>query len=174
MARYFDSMGVTTSIPELETELDRLARQLNYGGSPNGFELSANTENSLSYQNILRDSGSGRISSGLNSLELLSHLRRGVNLQDLFLFDATIIHGTVNSFNTSNGDELVNTVLVNVGMLDIFQQLSQSQTANYYNLCLAVANRVKVGSFVAAEFSNVMRRESKKLVNIYLVTRDAT
>lgn len=172
MGRYFDSMGVAGTIPQLETELDRFARQLSSALNPLDAPITVQTDSSeLQYQNILKDYGQGRISSGLRSLELLSHLRNGVSPQDLFLFDDTIFYGTAQSFSSTNNEELVRIVLANLGMLEVYQGTPEMQRESYRSLCLRVVNKVKAGAFLASEFSAVVRRESKILVNAYLTSR---
>lgn len=165
---------VTTS-GDFETEIDKLLRRLRN----NSLTITTESEQSLSdvtptkptdfnYSNILVDNGNGRIDAGLKSLELLSILRSGTLVQNLFLFDNIIYHGSPLDFDTTNNEELINLVIINVGMATVIGGLPEETTAQFKDVALDIATLVKNGKYSSDMFANFMRKEARKLVKIYV------
>lgn len=171
MPIYSSKLTEVSALGDFETEVDKLMRQMRAGRytTPEEFNQSniGNTGD-YSYSSILVDNGKNRITSGLKALELISIMVSGTAPQNLFLFDNVIYVGTANDFKTANDSKLVELVLQNIGMSDIVESLSDQTTAQLRDKCLRVANLVKTGNYTSDIYSSYIKKESKRILNLYL------
>lgn len=173
MIKYTTSLRQISASGDLETAIEQLYRRLrtslNKELSKSSLQIEQEvTPTDYQYSNILVDNGSGRITSGLKSLELLSILCSGTSPQNLFLFDNIIYYGTVNDFKTKNDVDLIKIIIENLGMTAVINNLPSNITQEYKNICLKIAKLVKTGSYTADKYSAYIKTNSKKLVKIYI------
>jgi hypothetical protein len=96
---------------------------------------------SISFQ-YLNDSGSGRIGSGVLSLEAITKVLKGVPIHALTLFDQ-VIYTNPSEFNTNNQNDLRQAVYTNLGMTEFVPSASLVSPESITNLNLAVDAMIK-------------------------------
>lgn len=175
MPTYNNKFIEVSALGAFETEIEKLNRRVRNGTadstSLNATDLAdivSTKPTDYNYSNILVDNGSGRITSGLKSLELLSIIRSGTSPANLFLFDNIIFYGTALDFDTTNEKQLIDLVLYNLGMKLIVDTLSERTTAEYKSICLKVAKLVRTGNYEASLYSSYLKRNSANLVKKFL------
>ena len=163
------------------TAIQKLLQQNTLDGSSalstnfNNFLKNTNsTPQDYNYSSILTDSGFGRLEAGLKSLELLGLLCSGALLNNLFLFDNVIYHGSVDKFQNATDDQLINLVIVNLGLDVVIATLSDRTTEDFRSVCLRMGRDVKVGVFDPAVYSSYILLNGKALVKIYLQIQKAS
>lgn len=118
---------------------------------------------------ILYDYGDGRVSKGMRGLELLAKLCKGVNPNDLYLFNNVIYSSDPESIKNASDDELINIVINNLGMFDVVNRASavaSGPVTAYRALCLRVGQQVRSGVYRRGLFAAQIRHQSRKLVAI--------
>lgn len=174
MPQYRNAVIEVSTTDDFETEVSKLLSQsaASYASGGDGAtEFVASLPKKLTdstFADILADYGAGRISKGLQGLELLSIMCSGTTTSNLFLFDNVIYTGSVYEFKSGTDAKLIQLVTDNLGMTFIISQLSTSATESYKAKCLTIAKQVKNGKFVADSVRKSMIIQSKKLVNYYL------
>lgn len=177
MPRYTNNLVVVSSNGKYAAEMNRIYRE--YINSLEGEYNDTNIrtfvaserigqQSDYTHSDILKDYGKGRISSGLKSLELLSILCSGVSHEDLFMFDRTIYYGDVYNFKNSSDEEMLASVLANMGMQIYIDNLPTHTAKDYRDLCLQIAKHVGDGTFVREQYKTYVLKESKRMVKLYL------
>lgn len=180
MPRFTNSIIQVSGSGDFETQIQKLYNKLRLESSspPNNLDnvllSSEKTPKDYNYSNILTDGGSGRVSSGLKSLELLSILCSGTEISNLFLFDNVIYVGTVNQFKTYNDDKLTELVIANLGMELIVSELADSTVEAFRSKCLLMGKDVKVGVFSPDTYRKYIISECKRLTRLYLRKKNQT
>lgn len=164
-----------SALGSFETEIEKINRQIqnkildeNTLKTNISIDVEQNKPKDYNYSNILVDNGTGRISAGLKSLELLSIIRSGTSPSNLFLFDNIIFYGTARDFDDSDENRLIDLVLYNVGMKKIVDALSETTTSEYKNICLKIARLVRSGNYESSIYASYMKKQSPILVKKYL------
>lgn len=174
MPRFTNSIIQVSGSGDFETQIEKLYNKLRLESSaaPDNFNnvilISEKTPKDYNYSNILTDGGSGRITSGLKSLELMGILCSGTEVSNLFLFDNVIYVGTISQFKTYNDDKLTELVISNLGMDTIVSELSESTTEAFRNKCLLMGKDVRVGIFSPDTYKKYILAEAKRLTRLYL------
>lgn len=173
MPRYTNSFIEVSALGNLESEIQKLYRQIRNGTAKDDPSIETSTaatdpSTSKTYANIVIDDGNARIKSGLKSLELLSILRSGTSPQNLFLFDNVIYVGSPVDFETSNEERLVSIVVQNLGMALVVDTLAEETTERFRGVCLKIAMLVKTGKYNSSMYSEYIIKESRRLVKLFV------
>lgn len=174
MLKYTNSFIEVSALGDFETEIQKLYNRLKREStieSDTLIPLSPDVrtpQNDYLYSDVLSDSGHGKISKGLKSLEMLSIIRTGTHPSSLFLFDNKVIYGTSNTFNTTSKVELIDTVLKNIGMYDIIRAMPDDEFTQYKDVCFKIALKVKSGTYTSDLYAAYIKSESKKIIKRYL------
>lgn len=174
MPRFTNSIIQVSEVGDFETQIKKLYTQLRLEATkrPDNFnsfiDNISKTEQDYNYSNVIKDSGSGRTSAGLKSLELLSVMCSGADIANLFLFDNVIFAGSPNEFKSANNIKLINLVIANLGLELIVDSLAGNITQNLRDTALRMGTDVKVGNFYPDMYKKYILTESKKLVRLYI------
>lgn len=118
--------------------------------------------------NILTDSGSGRISQGLDGLELMTKLCDGADASKLFLFDRIIFAGTPSQFRNATDTQLYQLVQENLGMTVVTSVLAETTTAAFKTRCIVIGKEVRTGAFSPPTHKAFVIAECKRLTKLYM------
>lgn len=174
MPRFTNSIIQVSEAGDFETQIQKLFNQLRLEATqrPDNFGLfvvdTDKTPKDYNYSNILTDSGSGRITSGLKSLELISVQCSGSDVDNLFLFDNVIYAGSASEFKSADNTALTNLVIANIGLEVIVAALAEITTVGIRDKALKMGRDVKVGNFYPDNYKKYILSESKKLVRLYI------
>lgn len=174
MLKYTNSFIEVSALGDFETEIQKLYNRLKRESTIESDTLIPfspdvrNPQNDYLYSDVLSDSGHGKISKGLKSLEMLAIIRTGTSPANLFLFDNKIVYGTSNSFNTTSSAELIELVHRNIGMFDIISAMTTHDFTQFNATCLKIALKVKNGTYTSDVFASYIKSESKKITKRYL------
>lgn len=172
MARYTNSIVEVSSNGDFETQIEKLFKQLRAQATnaqaKSDVRFDPEKAKDYQYSSIIVDNGSGRISSGLKSLELLSVLCSGTSTSNLFLFDNTIYYGSAAQFHAANSDTLTSLTIANLGMSQVIAGLDNNTTAEYRNICLTIGKLVNAGAYTRDKYASYITKESKRLLKVYL------
>ena len=180
MPRFTNSIIQVSEAGDFETQLEKLYNQLRLEANqrPDNFDSvisdTQKTPQDYNYSNILKDSGSGRITSGLKSLELISVTCSGSDVDNLFLFDNVIYAGSSSQFKTADDKTLTNLVIANLGLEVIVAALSDETTADIKEQSLKMARDVKVGNFFPDNYKKYILSEAKRLTRLYIQKQNQT
>lgn len=164
------------TIPERDYEIDELFRNAkiqNTSSSISDVDVTRylnklNSKQDYLFSDILKDSGKGRVSTGLRSLELLSRLCAGADQSKLFLFDNVMYVSSPLTVRNASTDELYKIIYTNLGMSDIISNLPESQLSISRKLFLEIGNLVKSGNFQKENYRFKVLSECKRLTKVYI------
>lgn len=120
-----------------------------------------------SYLAYLNDTGEGRISSGLKSLEAITKVLKGVPASAMVLFDQ-IIYTNPYIFRESDNDESIIEVIENLGLAQFVIPaglVSKNVVIDINELSLRISKDVKSGVFTFNKYLNETLRKSKAVVS---------
>ena len=177
MPRYYQTFNEVYASSDFETEMDKQYKEImarlhrerlddNHDYVPDN--LYDNVPRDSKYSGILLDRGNGRVSKGLKSLELLALLCSGVDPSTLFLFDSVIYAGRASDFFNGSDEQLLNLVLINIGIDDSLKAIDNESFNTFKTTCLNIGKMVKSGDYTSDKFASYIRRECKNIINLRL------
>lgn len=118
---------------------------------------------------ILLDSGSGRISRGLNSLQSISRIISGKSSMGIKSLSNTIIYSNEREVRSATYSQLRTIVLRNLGIENLIEP-ARNENSNFVDNTLAIVDRigklVQRGEFSSSTYQKEMITRSRVLVNL--------
>jgi len=130
-------------------------------GNPNS-PIQPSIPNSL-LNSIMTDYGTGPVSNGMNSLELINRNVISGNQVNSDIFGNTIIYGAGIDFSTVTLSAGETIVLGNLSMLQIINVVPSDMQTDYYQLIDNIVRDLKAGTYKSTNYSTSLLRQSRNL-----------
>lgn len=112
---------------------------------------------------IMTDYGTGPISNGMNSLELINRNVISGNQVNSDIFGNTIIYGAGVDFSTVTAADGRTIVLGNLSMLQIINVVPTDMQTDYFKIIDSIVTDLKAGKYKTTNYSTSLLRQSRNL-----------
>ena len=148
-SKNFDVVNIAAFIRKAEAIETRQANGVSHAAASTTFSLSGPEAFLLLY-----DTGNGRLTKGLLSLEMMSRVLDGVPLNSLSLFDAAILFYSPEEMKAASDATARIIILTNLGITPYYnavKDLTNPEVAKYNVFLDNMSRQIKSGSFKTSD-----------------------